>query len=101
MSGTQKVDIKALADLARLEVGEADMKTLEEQIPAILSFVARIQEVAGDVETDMNPSHKNVLRDDTDPYESGAFTETLLDAAPRRDGNHVRVPQVIKGGKHT
>jgi len=101
MMDGQKVDIKVLADLARIEVGEADMKTFEGQIPAILSFVARIQEVAESGETNMNPAHKNVMRDDTNPYEPGVFTEALLDAAPRREGDYVRVPQVIKGGKHT
>ncbi len=95
-SSSQHVDIKALADLARLEVSEADMKKLEEQIPAILSFVTRIHEVATGGETDMDPAHKNVMRDDTDPYEPGVFTEALLKAAPHREGDYVRVPQVIK-----
>ena len=100
MTGSQKVDIKALATLARLEVHEDEMKTLEEQIPAILSFVARIQEVAETAAPDMNPVHKNIMREDADPYETGAFTEALLAAAPRREGDYVKVPQVIKGGKH-
>ncbi|MBI4067845.1 Asp-tRNA(Asn)/Glu-tRNA(Gln) amidotransferase subunit GatC [Candidatus Kaiserbacteria bacterium] len=96
MTGSQKVDIKALVDLARLEIGEEDMKKLAEQIPAILSFVTRIQEVATSGETDTNPAHKNVMRDDTDAYKPGVFTEALLKAAPRREGDYVRVPQVIK-----
>lgn len=95
-----KVDIQALADLARLEVSGEEMKTLEEQIPAILSFVARIQEVAEAALSDRNPRRKNVMREDDNPHESGAFTKVLLAAVPRREGDYVKVPQVIKGGKH-
>lgn len=100
MTDKEKVNIQALAGLARLEVREEEVKTLEEQIPAILSFVARIQEVAETAAPDKNPAHKNVMRDDTNPHETGVFTDVLLSAAPRREGDYVKVPQVIKGGKH-
>ena len=93
-------DIRALAALARLAVDDEDMEKLEEQIPAILSFAARIQEVAETVEPDMNPAHKNVMRADGNPHASGVHTEELLAAAPARDRNYVRVTQVLKGGKH-
>lgn len=96
----EPVDIKALANLARLDVSDEDMKKLEEQIPAILSFIARIQEVVSTVEVDKNPPHKNIMREDNNPHESGLYTETLLSAAPHREKNYVRVAQVLKGGKH-
>jgi aspartyl/glutamyl-tRNA(Asn/Gln) amidotransferase C subunit len=100
-SGQKEVDIQALAKLARIEVSAEDLKTLEEQIPSILSFVARIQEVSDTAlsDTDM-PEQHTVMREDDNPHEAGAYSETLLDAAPKRKGNHVVVPQVIKGGKH-
>ncbi len=94
------VDIKALSALARLDVSDDDIKKLEEQIPAILSFAARIQEVAAVVATDKNPAHKNVMREDANPHESGIHTEALLSAAPKREKNYVSVTQVLKGGKH-
>jgi len=100
MSDTKNVDIRALAKLARLEMSEEEMNKLEGQIPAILSFVARIQEVAADVEVDKDPEHKNVMREDGNPHESGIFSEKLLSAAPKREGDYIEVPQVIRGGKH-
>ena len=96
MMQEQKVDVEALAALARLDVPVDELKTLQEQIPAILSFVARIQEVAEGVEPDMNPVHKNIMRADGSVHESGIYTEKLLTAAPRREGDYVVVPQVIK-----
>lgn len=100
MTGIGTADIKALTRLARLDVSDQDMKELEEQIPAILSFAARIQEVAATVEADKNPVHKNVMREDTNPHEPGAYTETLISAAPEHEKNFVSVAQVLKGGKH-
>ncbi|MBI2048696.1 MAG: Asp-tRNA(Asn)/Glu-tRNA(Gln) amidotransferase subunit GatC [Parcubacteria group bacterium] len=100
MTDNIDIDVAALAALARLEVPEAELETLDAQIPAILSFVARIQEVAEDTEADKNPVHKNIMRSDDHTHESGAYTETLLKAMPRREGDYLRVPQVIKGGKH-
>ena len=101
MTASQKIDVKALAALARLDIDEGDMKTFEEQIPAILSFAARIQEVVETVEPDMDPAHKNVMREDADAHEPGAYTDDLLAAAPASEKGYVRVTQVLKGGKHS
>jgi aspartyl/glutamyl-tRNA(Asn/Gln) amidotransferase C subunit len=100
MKEKNMVDVKNLAKLARIEVGEGDLKTLEEQIPSILAFVARIQEVS-DTAPLGTPKHHSVMRDDAEPHESGKHTEVLLEAAPKKDKQYVQVPQVIKGGKHT
>jgi len=49
---TEKVDIAALAALARLEVPEAELAGLEKKIPEIISFVEIIQKaVIGKEET--------------------------------------------------
>lgn len=101
MSSSQKVDINALAKLARIEISETEITEFEAQIPAILSFVASIQAVSADIPTEPTvPRHHNVMRADTDPHESGLYTEDLLKAAPRREKDYVKVSQVLKGGKH-
>ena len=91
---TQKVDIKALAKLARLEVADDELARLEKEIPAILGFVETIQKVATDTEGHGEGLH-NVMREDTNPHESGKFTEDLLKAAPATRDNQVVVKQVI------
>jgi len=94
----QDIDVSALARLARLDVPDEELAKLEKQIPDILSFVATIQKAAGEV-TVRTPSHRNVMREDTHPHESGEYTERLLSAAPSRVGNRIAVKQVIKRGK--
>lgn len=95
------VNIRALAELARIEITESEEKALEKEIPAILSFVETIQSVAaeGDEEP-VAPAHHNVMRDDSAPHANGAHTDVLLKAMPQREGNYLKVKQVITGGKH-
>lgn len=92
------VDIRALARLARLEVSEQEIASLENEIPRILSFVETIQKA--DVSEDFrNTDVRNVMRDDAHPDEGGLYTDALLSAAPVRQGNRIAVKQVISRKK--
>ncbi len=95
---TDKVDIAALAKLARLEVSEAELKQFEKEIPAILAFVETIQKAKTEKEVG-TPALHNVMRADENPHESGKYTKQLLDAAPSRDGDRIAVKQVISRKK--
>ena len=93
-----KMDIAALAKLARLEVSDAEITKLEKEIPDILAFVETIQKA--DVSTEAKTDGlRNVMRADENPIESGKYTKTLLDAAPAREGDRVAVKQVISRKK--
>jgi aspartyl-tRNA(Asn)/glutamyl-tRNA(Gln) amidotransferase subunit C len=95
---SDKVDIKALAKLARLEVSEEELARLEKEIPAILKFVEQIQ--SADVSAVKTTQElRNVMRFDDNPIESGTFTQILLAAAPSRKGNRIAVKQVISRKK--
>jgi len=93
-----QVDVRALAKLARLDVSDEELARLEKEIPAILAFVEQIQQVSADVVPE-SPTHRNVMRDDTNPHESGLYTKDLLDAAPLQRDNQVVVKQVISKKK--
>ena len=93
-----KMDIVALAKLARLEVSDAEIAKLEKEIPDILAFVETIQKA--DVSTEAKTDGlRNVMRADENPIESGKYTKTLLDAAPAREGDRIAVKQVISRKK--
>ncbi|MBI5456842.1 aspartyl/glutamyl-tRNA amidotransferase subunit C [Candidatus Kaiserbacteria bacterium] len=95
---TQKVDVRALANLARLEVSDEELARLEKEIPAILGFVETIQAVSG-AAGEVAPEVRNVMREDVNPHESGIHTEELLSAAPSRKGDLVAVKQVLSRKK--
>ena len=90
----QKIDVKALAALARLEISDDEVAKLEKELPNILAFVEVVQKVAADAPS-ITPALRNVMRADEKPHESGTYTEKLLAAAPETKGNRVVVNQVI------
>ncbi len=92
---TKTVDIKALAALARLEVSSEEMARLEKELPGILTFVEQVQKASTEV-VKVSPRQRNVMREDTNPHESGIYTEALLSAAPAREKNRIAVKQVLK-----
>lgn len=96
-NGTQPaVDVAALAQLARLDVTPEELANLEREIPGILSFVAEVSHVSASAGSSNIREVRNVMRDDVAHNAAGAYTEDLLSQAPEREGNYVKVPQVIK-----
>ena len=93
-----QVDVRALAKLARLEVSDEEVAKLEKEIPAILAFVEQIQKVSTDMAPE-SPTHRNIMRDDTNPHESGLYTDDLLKAAPVVRDNQIVVKQVLSKKK--
>ena len=92
------VNVKALADLARLEVQGDELERLEKQLPEILTFVQAIESAPTEGVEDV-PVIKNVMRDDANAHESGLHTEELLKAAPQARNGRVVVRQVISRKK--
>lgn len=96
----KKIDIAALAELARLEIPSTEAATLEQEMTSILGFVDTIQSVAAAMPAPTAGAHRNVLRADEHPHEEGLYTNDLLAAAPDHTDTHIRVKQVISGGKY-
>jgi aspartyl-tRNA(Asn)/glutamyl-tRNA(Gln) amidotransferase subunit C len=92
---TEKVDIRALARLARLEISDEEVASLEKELPDILAFVEQIQKASTDAPPEMH-ALRNVMREDKDPIESGTFTKKILDAAPAEEKDMIVVKQVLR-----
>jgi len=91
---TDKINVRALASLAKLEVSDEELAKLEREIPDILKFVETIQSVSGK-ETAPSPALINVMRADDNPHEGGIYTEALINAAPASVDNRIAVKQVL------
>ncbi|NBD73685.1 Asp-tRNA(Asn)/Glu-tRNA(Gln) amidotransferase subunit GatC [Patescibacteria group bacterium] len=91
-------EIRTLARLARIEVAEAELPTLREELSAILGYVSELNELAGGGAADEHEVDLvyNVLREDTDPTEPGTHTEQLLAQVARRKGDHLSVTKIIQ-----
>jgi aspartyl-tRNA(Asn)/glutamyl-tRNA(Gln) amidotransferase subunit C len=94
MSDSPKVNIRALAELARLEVSDAEVAKLEKEIPDILKFVETIQGANVSVEAKASEL-RNVMREDTNAHESGMYTKRILEVAPKTENDRIVVKQVV------
>lgn len=89
-----QVDIRALAQLARLEVSDEELARLEKEIPDIIGFVETIQKATVAL-GETAPTLRNVMRADEDAHESGEYTERLLKGAPVVEKDRIVVKQVV------
>ena len=87
-------DVEKLAELARIDIPEDEKESLRREVDAILGYVGDIQKVAGQVVGEV-PEHRNILREDANPHLPGEFSKELLEEAPRREGDYVRVKKIL------
>jgi len=90
-------DVRHVAKLSRLALGEAQLAHLAPQLQAILGYVAKISQVNVDgVEPMAHPLPlSNVLREDV--ITPSLPIEATLRNAPDREGPFFAVPKVIGG----
>jgi aspartyl-tRNA(Asn)/glutamyl-tRNA(Gln) amidotransferase subunit C len=86
--------IKKLAALARVHIPEAEEESLAKEVESILAYVEQIQSASGEVDRKI-PEHRNIMREDAAPHESGIHTENLLNNAPERRGNYLKVKKIL------
>ena len=96
MTKLSRGDILKLAQLAKLDLTEAEIDEFQTEITDILGYV----EMLKDIDTDgLHPTYQvtgliNVMRrDETVDY--GATKEELLKNLPRRDGDYIKVNRMI------
>ena len=94
--------VLALAKLARVEISDLEAESLSRDFDAILGYVSEIKSVAtldlsqpsSNLEEDKCGVY-NVLRDDTNPHESGIYTEKILNEAPDKEDDYIRVKKIL------
>ncbi len=90
-------EIEKLALLSRLTLSSEEKERMRSECDSILGYIATIQKVSA-TSTERTRSivaTVNVMRDDGSPHESGIHTEALVSAAPRREGNYIKVKKIL------
>jgi aspartyl/glutamyl-tRNA(Asn/Gln) amidotransferase C subunit len=100
-----KDEVLKLAQLARVDIGEAEAETLSTQFEEILGYVGEVKKATspqplplarGGVDSRAaSGGEVNVLREDANPHESGMYTEAILKNAPQREGDYVKVKKIL------
>lgn len=92
----KKEDIEHLAKLSRIAVTDDEATSLAKDITSILGYVSEIEAITGNTEGEKKVGALfNVMREDENPHEGGAYSEDLLNLAPDRDGRYVKVKKII------
>ncbi len=92
-------DIDNLASLARLGLSEEEKGSLLKEMGDILGYIGEIQKRSGDSKKEEKAVEvstvRNVFREDKNPHLSGEYTEVLIQSAPRRQDDFVKVKKIL------
>lgn len=91
-------EVLKLAKLARIEIVPAEAENLSHEFDAILKYVSDVKNVTHAETTTSRYGETgpvNVMREDANPHESGIYTEKLLNEAPERKGEYIKVKKIL------
>ncbi|MGE5541075.1 MAG: Asp-tRNA(Asn)/Glu-tRNA(Gln) amidotransferase subunit GatC [Bacillota bacterium] len=88
-------DVKKLAALSRVSIPEDRLAGFASEFEAILAYVGKLSELSLPKGGGRASAVRNAFREDGEPHEKGKYTEALVDQFPDRDGNSLRVKQII------
>ncbi len=89
-----KDDIRNLANLARIEITPEEAEKMTGEIDSILGYVGQVTGSTGDMER-VVPPHRNIMREDIITHEDREYTEKLLKNAPMREGDYLKVKNIL------
>lgn len=94
-----KDTVNKLAKLSRIELKDDEAERLAGELGTILTYVSDLKGViSGNQGATNNPENfptRNVMREDGNPHESGVYTETLLNSAPDREDDYIKVKKIL------
>jgi aspartyl-tRNA(Asn)/glutamyl-tRNA(Gln) amidotransferase subunit C len=89
-------DVRRIAQLARIAVGEHEVERLKDEINGMLNFVEQLSEVNVDGVEPMTSVTPMAMKKRADVVSDGNAAEAVLKNAPQSDDNFYLVPKVIE-----
>ena len=87
-------ELKKLSKLARIEISEEEAERLTSEIDSILGYVGQIKDVVGNIKKEVPKLH-NVMREDVVTNTSRQYTDDILNDAPDREGDYIKVKKIL------
>lgn len=85
-----------LADLSRLQIEDDARDALAKEFESILAYVGALDSLSLEVAAEPDAGTvRNVFREDAHPHEEGAYTKTIVEAFPEREGDTLKVKQIL------
>ena len=93
-------DIKKLADLARIDMNEEEMKEIAKDFDSILAYVSQVQEVSNSSNEKYTKKPEdyflhNVMRDDVVSNNRGEYTDIIVAEMPDTQDGFLKVKQIL------
>ena len=88
-------EIKKLSQLARIEMDEHEMKELQGDLESILGYVEQIGEVVTEAHEPTAGEHRNIMREDGEPHESGKYTKDILNEMPNVKDGYLETKKIL------
>lgn len=97
-----KDDVKRLAELSRTEMGEKEQEELAGEMDSILGFVSQVSEIVSSFPSPYKREGRdevrggvNVMREDSNPNETGFYTERILAEMPNTERGYLKVKKIL------
>lgn len=92
-----KEKVLALAKLSRIDISDSEAESLSHEFESILNYVGEVKSIkANSLELSADSfSIRNVMREDNAGHESGIYTEKILNEAPSREGDFIKVKKIL------
>jgi len=91
----QLEDMKKLADMARIDMSDEELKEIANDFDSILAYVSQVKEVSESSEGKTEAILENVMRDDVVTNTPGQYTEHILAEMPDTQDGFLKVKQIL------
>jgi aspartyl-tRNA(Asn)/glutamyl-tRNA(Gln) amidotransferase subunit C len=87
-------DIKKLAEMARIDMSEEELKEIANDFDSILAYVGQV-ELVSVASSEKNYILENVTRDDVVTNPAGTYTDNILAEMPDTQDGFLKVKQIL------
>jgi len=88
-------EIKKLSQLSRIDMDEQEMNELQNDLESILGYVEQIGEVVTEAHDPVAGDHRNIMREDSEPHESGKYTKDILNEMPKVKDGYLETKKIL------
>jgi aspartyl-tRNA(Asn)/glutamyl-tRNA(Gln) amidotransferase subunit C len=85
-------ELLRIAAISKLEIKEDEVDSLVSQLQAVLSYAARVSQVADDNSNEPSSKNINIVREDVS---CSYIVAPILAQAPAREENYFVVPKIL------
>lgn len=88
-------EVKHIAGLARLQLTEKEVVKMQKELSVILDYFNLLKETSNKTEASDLTTKREIMRQDVIKSQEESLTKRLVEAAPDKKENHIKVKAVF------